>query len=45
MVNLTDEEQKILDTYPKVKISRAEFEYLPEYSMTNPTQSGNKGIK
>ena len=45
MVELTGEQQKVLDKYPKVTLSISEFEALPEYSMTDPTQTGSMGVK
>jgi hypothetical protein len=38
MIELTEEEQKKLDSYPKMEISIEDFERLPEYSLSNPTQ-------
>ncbi len=45
MIELTEEFKKKLDTYEKVHLSRKEFDALPEYSLSTPTQSGPHGIK
>lgn len=42
---MSQDEKTKLDSYPKVELSRDEFDKLPEYSMSNPTQSGSVGIK
>lgn len=44
-MDLTKEEQKKLDTYPKEEITKEELMKLPEYSRSVPTQSGSMGIK
>ena len=45
MIELTEEFKKKLDTYEKVQISRKDFDALPEYSLSTPTQSANHGVK
>lgn len=45
MIKLTKEEKTKLDNYPKVEMTKEEFNKLPEYSLSIPTQSGSLGVK
>ena len=46
MTGLTKEAQAKLDRYPKVELTKAEFDALPEYSLSTPTQdSSGLGVK
>jgi len=44
-MKLNEEQNKKLSGYSKIEIDREEFDSLPEYSMSVPTQSGSVGIK
>lgn len=44
-MNLSEDQKKLLESYPKYEILKKDFDLLPEYSTTNPTQSGNMGVK
>jgi len=45
MVKLTEIEKQSLAKYPKTNITQDEFDKLPEYSMSEPTQDVSVGIK
>jgi hypothetical protein len=46
MVELTTEQETALSKYPKKEMSQAEFDALPEYSMSTPTQDeSGLGVK
>lgn len=44
-IELTQSEKNALDKYAKVYMTKKEVRELKEYSLSNPTQSGNVGIK
>lgn len=45
MITLSEADTKKLERYPKIEISQEQFDNLPEYSTTTPTQSGSIGVK
>lgn len=45
MVKLSENDKQILNSYPKIELTKEQFNSLPEYSMSNPTQSGCIGVK
>ena len=44
-IQLSKEQQKTLNEYPKVTLTQEQLNELPEYSTTDPTQDGELGVK
>lgn len=44
-ITLSEADTKKLERYPKIQLTQEQFDGIPEYSMSSPTQSGAIGIK